>query len=56
MIVGRRLVEWFNMMDAEHGYVIETEEREDICSVLEEIAFVARHPMLSDEIGNWRDW
>ena len=43
-------------MDEEHGNVIETIEREDICSVLEEIAFVARHPALSDEIGIWRDW
>jgi cell division protein FtsB len=49
-------VERFNTMDEEHGNVIETIEREDICSVLEELAFVARHPTLSDEIGNWRDW
>ena len=49
-------VEWFNVTDAEHGNIIETIEREDICFVLEELAFVARHPTLSDEIASCRDW
>ncbi len=49
-------VEWFNMKDAEYGDVIETEEREDICLVLEELACVARHPTLSREIDRWRNW
>jgi hypothetical protein len=35
-------VEWFNAKDAEFHGVIETEEREDICLLLEELAFVAR--------------
>ena len=35
-------VEWFNAKDLEFGNVIETEEREDICAVLEELAFVWR--------------
>lgn len=49
-------VEWFNKADAEAGGVIETEEREDIWSVLEEMAFVARQKGLVDEIDEWREW
>jgi hypothetical protein len=49
-------VEWFNAKDAEFGGVIETEEREDICAVLEEIAVVARQKTLTSEIDTWRDW
>jgi hypothetical protein len=36
--------------------VIETEEREDICAALEELAFVARQKGLVAEIDEWRDW
>jgi hypothetical protein len=49
-------VEWFNGKDAEFGGVIETEEREDICAALEELAFVARQKGLVAEIDEWRDW
>lgn len=49
-------VAWFNLADERAGGVIETEEREDICLLLEEIAFVARHPGLSEEVDEWRDW
>jgi hypothetical protein len=49
-------VEWFNKADAEAGGVIETEEREDICAVLEELAFVARQKALVEEIDTWREW
>ena len=49
-------VEWFNVKDAEFGGVIETEEREDICAVLEELAVVARQKALVAEIDAWRDW
>jgi hypothetical protein len=49
-------VGWFNAKDAEFGNVIETEEREDICAVLEELAFVAGHRSLVSEIDAWRDW
>ena len=38
----RACVDWFNVTDSEFGNVIETEERDDICAVLEELAFVAR--------------
>lgn len=50
------LVLWFNHADDEAGGVIETEEREDIFLVLEEIAHVARHPALLQEADSWRDW
>jgi hypothetical protein len=49
-------VEWFNNADERAGGVIETEEREDICAVLEEMAHVARQRGLVEEIGSWRDW
>jgi hypothetical protein len=49
-------VEWFNEADERFGGVIETEEREDICAVLEEIAFVARQKSLVNEIDEWREW
>lgn len=49
-------VTWFNEADARFGGVIETEEREDICAALEEMAFVAGHRDLVDEIDAWREW
>jgi hypothetical protein len=52
----RACVEWFNKSDEQAGGVIETEEREDICAVLEEMAYVARQNSLVDEIDNWRTW
>ena len=52
----KKTVLWFNQADEEAGGVIETEEREDICAVLEEMAFVARQKVLVDEIDEWREW
>jgi len=52
----RECVEWFNKADEQAGGVIETEEREDICVVLEEMAYAARQESLVDEINNWRTW
>jgi hypothetical protein len=54
--VLRRCVEWFNEEDRRAGRVIETEEREDICQVLAELAFVTRQRSLVDEIDQWREW
>ena len=52
----KKTVIWFNEADEEAGEVIETEEREDICAVLEEIAHVARQKVLVEEIDEWRTW
>lgn len=52
----KSLVQWFNQADEKAGGVIETEEREDICLVLEEFAFVAKQKSLVEEIDNWREW
>jgi hypothetical protein len=52
----KKTVLWFNDADEKAGRVIETEEREDICAVLEEMAYVARQEMLVDEINEWREW
>jgi hypothetical protein len=49
-------VEWFNAKDAEFGHVIETEEREDICVILKELAVVAQQRSLIDDIHAWRNW
>lgn len=54
--VLQRCMTWFNEADARLGGVIETEEREDICAMLEEMAFVARQKSLIDEIDAWREW
>lgn len=54
--VLRACVEWFNAKDDEYGGVVETEEREDICALLEELAFVARQRSLVDEVESWRTW
>lgn len=54
--VLKRCVVWFNEADARFGGVIETEEREDICEVLEEMAVVAGQRSIVDEIDTWRDW
>lgn len=54
--VLKRCVEWFNEADEEFDGVIETEEREDIFGVLEEIAYVARQKSLVEEIDHWRNW
>lgn len=54
--VLRSCVLWFNGADAAAGFVIETEEREDVMRVLEELAFVARQPSLLQEVDSWRDW
>jgi hypothetical protein len=49
-------VQWFNEQDKAYGYVIETEEREDICLALSELAAVAGHRSLTDKIDDWREW
>lgn len=55
-IILKMTVLWFNEADEKAGGVIETEEREDIWAVLEEMAHVARQKALIDEIDQWRTW
>jgi len=52
----KKTVRWFNEADQKAGWVIETEEREDIYAVLEEMAHVARQKALVAEIDEWREW
>ena len=47
---------WFNEADEKAGGILDTEEREDICAVLEEMAHLARQKVLVDEIEEWRKW
>lgn len=49
-------VEWFNKADEAAGGVIETEEREDILAVLEEMAHVVKQKSLIEEIDEWKEW
>lgn len=55
-VILKQTIQWFNDADAQAGGVIETEEREDIWVVLEEMAHVARQSVLMDEIDQWREW
>jgi len=55
-IVLRTSVEWFNSEDERYDNVIETEEREDICLILRDLAVVAGHRSLAVEIDDWRTW
>lgn len=52
----KNTVIWFNEADEKAGGVIETEEREDICAMLEEMAHAARQKALVAEIDEWREW
>lgn len=54
--VLKETVTWFNEADEAANGAIETEEREDICAALEELAFVAGQRTLVDEIDDWREW
>lgn len=47
------LTAWLKEADERAGLVLETEEREDIHLVLEEIAYVAKHPSLLGEVEDW---
>lgn len=52
----KETVTWFNEADKAADGVIETEEREEICAALEELAFVAGQKSLVEEIDEWREW
>lgn len=52
----KQCVEWLNAADAAADGAIETEEREDLCQVLEEMAHAAKQKSLADEIDDWRSW
>lgn len=54
--VLKETVEWFNEADRAADGAIETEEREDICAALEELAFAAKQRTLVEEIDDWREW
>ncbi len=54
--VMQSCVQWFNDADESAGGVIETEEREDICVTLQELASVAGQTALFEEMDNWRTW
>jgi hypothetical protein len=54
--VIRTLVNQINWLDAAHGQVIGTEEREDVCAALAELAFLAQYPALMEDVHTWRAW
>lgn len=54
--VLRALVDQINALDEAYGHVVETEEREDLCEAFAELAFVAGHQALMEEVHKWRSW
>ena len=52
----KSLLEWIKKADADAGLVLETEERDDIYLLLEEITHVARQPALLPEMEPWYTW
>jgi len=52
----RRCVDVINKIDADNNHPIETEEREDLFELFEQIFTAARHPDLLDKADQWRDW
>lgn len=55
--VLKECVGWFNRREQEdQEATVATIEREDICDVLADLAIVAGHLSLADEIDEWRNW
>ena len=52
----KSLLQWIKDADAAAGLVLETEERDDIYLLLEEITHVARQPSLLPEMEPWHTW
>lgn len=52
----RETVLWLNEFDRQANGVIETDEREDLCLLLEEMAYLSKQKSLIDEIDGWREW
>ncbi len=46
----------FNDLNQVYGDTIETEEREDIMTIIDELAFVAKQRALTPELDELRDW
>lgn len=47
---------WLNAFDGSFGYLIETEEREDLVQFAEELCWATKQKPLIQEMDNWRDW
>ena len=52
----KSLLWWIKAADVAAGDVLETEERDDIHLILEEMTHVARQPSLLDEVEPWYTW
>jgi len=52
----QKCVEKLNEFNAQNGNFIETDEREDLFMLFEEIMNAAKHPDLVQDIDKWRDW
>ena len=52
----KRTVIWFNKSTAEAGEIVETSEREDIQTLLEEMCWSVKQQELVEEIDDWRRW
>jgi hypothetical protein len=45
-----------NQLDETFGHVVQTEEREDICAALADLAAAARQPAVVQEVNEWPSW
>lgn len=52
----KKCIKQLNLLDAQNKHFIETEEREHLHLVLEDVLHVARQPGLVDKIEVWRKW
>lgn len=52
----RRFVEQLNTLDTQAGHVIETDEREELWQLVEEICWAIKQRPLLEEVDAWRDW
>jgi hypothetical protein len=49
-------ISWLNTFDGSFGYVIETEEREDLMVFVEELCWATKQKPLISEADSWRNW
>ena len=52
----KKAIEELNQYDSKNKKFIETEEREDLCEVFEDILNAAKFPDLVESVEDWKDW
>lgn len=52
----KKCVTRLNEIDSQGKNFIETEEREDLCEILEEVLGAAKFPYLMGKVEDWKNW